>query len=279
MATSPLRISKTDVSARKTYDLIDEPLGPDYDALLDSALNQCAVIVLMTPSESEGDDVRAVLDRLEPFRRRTNTTSTATVHYFEFNTESVAVLKDVARRLYAWAAPTLPHDLCLMRADGSPWLVSIAAQRLGYLELTPFEKLLLGRGAPGLAAVLAHQAARDAILASFERRLEAHIEMLTGEVEQYAQRIVDEGREGLVDALGDWLGSREESRVHIALELVASLQLTELKPEVRALLQAVLDGEIDDPDAYRSNMVLRERWRARRRRLLERTLERLDTTS
>ncbi|MBV8194996.1 MAG: hypothetical protein JOY80_05655 [Candidatus Dormibacteraeota bacterium] len=276
---SPLRTSRIHVSARKTYDLIDEPVGPDYDALLDSALTQCTTIVVMTRGDIADEPAGSVLERLSAFEQRSVETSSAVSHHFKLTQEAVAVLKDVARGLYAWQQPELPADLCLLRADGSPWLVSIAAERLGYLELTPFEKLLLGRTAPGLAAVLAHQAARDAILASFERRLEAHIEVLTGETLVYASKVMGEGREGVVDALESWLSSREESRVHVALEVTATLGLVELRPEVSELLRALLGGDVDDPEAYRTNVVLRERWRARRRRLLERTLERLDAAA
>src|SRR6202035_6045912 len=36
-----LRTTRGDVSARKTYDLLDEPTGPDYAGLLECALLQC----------------------------------------------------------------------------------------------------------------------------------------------------------------------------------------------------------------------------------------------
>ena len=277
MATpSPLRASRIDVSARKTYDLIDEPVGADYDALLDTALSQCAFIVLRTRTTAEAAPPESVLEQLAPHLERRVETSAGIAHHVRLNRESAAVLKRAARGLYAWQSPDNPEDLCLLREDGSPWLVSIAAERLGYLELAPFEKLLLGRSAPGLAAVLAHQAARDAILASLERRLEAHVELLTAEAAAYGRRVIDEGREGLCDALANWLDSREESRVQVALEVVAALRLTELRDEVVALQRSVLAGERDDPEAYSANAVLRERWRARRRRLLDRTVRRLD---
>jgi len=274
MATRQLlRTSRSDVSARKTYDLIDEPVGADYDALLDCALTQCATFVLAVPRDSGDPAAREVLDELAPHLGSTSDASTVSIHRYMLNRESVATLKAAARGLYAWRQPKLPQDLALLRADGSPWLVSIAAEQLGYLELTPFEKLLLGRAAPGLAAVLAYQAARDAILAYFERRIESHIEALTVEVQRYAHTILEEGREDLVEALAGWLASGEEARVHAAVEVIGALRLTELRSEVLALQRG--DDAADEPDVYRSNVVLRERWRVRRRRLLERTLQRL----
>jgi len=274
MVSRPLRrTSHSDVSARKTYDLIDEPVGVDYDALLDCALTQCATLVLMLRREGSEAAAHSVLDELAPHLVGTADTAMGTVNRYALNQESAGTLKRAARGLYAWRHPALPRNLSLLRPDGSPWLVTIAAERLGYLELAPFEKLLLGRAAPGIAAVLAYQAARDAILAYFERRIESHIDALTIDVEQYAHTVIDEGRDGLVDALAGWLASGEEARVHVALEAAGSLRLTELRGDILALHRAVELS--DEPDVYRSNVVLRERWRVRRRRLLERTVQRL----
>jgi hypothetical protein len=274
MATRPfLRSTRVDVSARKTYDVIDEPVGPEYDALLESALTQCSTLVLTMRHNGEEPKARAVVDELGPHRIQDG--AQGPVLRYRLSRETVAILKRSARGLYAWRRPALPENLCLLRADGTPWLVSIAAERLGYLELTPFEKLLLGRAAPGLAAVLAHQAARDAILAYFERRYETHVEALTGEVERFARTVVEEGREGLVDAMADWIESEEPARVSAALDVIGTMGLTELRADVVALNRAVLADTVLVPRVYRSNLVLRERWKARRRRQLQRVLEQL----
>jgi hypothetical protein len=47
--------------------------------------------------------------------------------------ECGAVISVLAECLYAWMQPALPEDLCLVREDGDPWLVSIAHEREGYL--------------------------------------------------------------------------------------------------------------------------------------------------
>jgi hypothetical protein len=269
MSTRPLlRTSRSDVSARKTYDLIDEPVGPEYDALLDSALTQCATVVLTVPGGMQHPVLEELADHLQEQPAGTG----RRVHRYRFNRDSVQPLKRAARALYAWHGPELPQDLCLLRADGSPWLVSIASERLGYLELTPFEKLLLGRAAPGLAAVLAHQVARDAILAYFERRYESHVEALTADILQYATGVLNEGREGLVEAMAAWLDSGEDARVTAALEVTRTLVLTELRRDVAALARSAEDPRLV-PDAFRDNVVLRERWRSRRRRHVERALD------
>jgi len=267
-----VRTARVDVSARKIYDVIDEPVGPEYDALLDSALTQCSTLVLSVRPDELEPSATDVLEKLEPHRQAA---SAGAVARFALDRDTVSILKQAARGLYAWHSPGLPENLCLLRGDGSPWLVSIAADRLGYLELTPFEKLLLGRSAPGLAAVLAHQAARDAILAYFERRYEAQVEALTAEVERYATTLLDEGREGLIEALVDWLESDEPARVSAALEVAGSLRLIEVRNEVAALHRAVVTDPIVVPQVFRSNLVLRERWKAHRRRQLDRVLKAL----
>ena len=264
-----MRTARVDVSARKIYDVIDEPVGPEYDALLDSALTQCSTVVLSVRPDTLEPAANEVLDKLEPHRRA----SGGAVARFALDRDTVTILKQAARGLYAWRSPSLPENLCLLRGDGSPWLVSIASERLGYLELTPFEKLLLGRAAPGLAAVLAHQAARDAILAYFERRYESQVESLTAEVERYSRGLLDEGRDGLIEALVDWLESDEPARVTVALDVVADLHITELRTEVATLHKAAMSDALPVPLAYRSNLVLRERWKAQRRRQLSRVLE------
>jgi hypothetical protein len=271
-----VRTARVDVSARKIYDVIDEPVGPEYDALLDSALTQCSTLVLRVRPDDLEPTASAVLEQLEPHRQPA---PGGTVARFALDRATVSILKQSARGLYAWRSPGLPANLCLLRGDGSPWLVSIAAERLGYLELTPFEKLLLGRAAPGLAAVLAHQAARDAILAYFERRYEAQVESLTAEVEHYAKTLLDEGREGLIEALVDWLDSEEPARVSAALEVAGALHVTEVRNEVTALHRAAMTDTITVPQVFRSNLVLRERWKAHRRRQLERVLNDLSDSS
>lgn len=272
-----LRTARVDISARKTYDLIDEPTGPEYDALLESALTQCSTMVLTVHPNGEEPRARAVVDELGPHRLQDR--AGGPVLRYRLSRDTVAILKRSARGLYAWHAPGLPENLCLLRADGTPWLVSIAREQLGYLELTPFEKLLLGRAAPGLAAVLAHQAARDAILAYLERRYETHLDGLTNEVERFARTVIDEGREGLVEAVADWLESDEPARVSAAIDIIGALGLTELRGEVSALNRAVQADTAAVPHVYRSNLVLRERWKARRRQRLERVLEQLPATS
>jgi len=271
------RLGGVDVSGRKTYDLVDEPTGDDYRALLVCARNHCDTVVLSVDTGRElGEAAQALLGRLDQALRSDNM-SGATRHLrYSFTQECADVLAE-APGLFAWQQPERPENLCLLRPDGSPWIVSIAAERIGYVEFTPFEKLLLGRSAPGLAAVLAHQGAQDAILAALERRLETEGERLERELLTYARSVIEEGREGLVGALRDWLLSGELTRIGAAVHGVAQLGLVELLPELSHLADALRRDLIPGPAVYRSNRVLRVRWRTRFDRELTSAIALLET--
>jgi len=270
------RIGGIDVSGRRTYDLVDEPTGDDYRALLTCARNHCDTVVLSVDAAHElSPSGQEILSRLDGEMRSDRTSGTTRHLRYAFSPECMEVLGE-APGLYAWHQPERPENLCLLRPDGSPWIVSIAAERIGYVEFTPFEKLLLGRSAPGLAAVLAHQGAQDAILAAFERRLETETERLQEQLLTYARSLIEEGREGLVGALRDWLLSGELTRLGAAVRVVEQLGLTELLPELAHLADALRRDVIPGPAVYRSNRVLRVRWRTRFERQLSAAIAMLD---
>jgi hypothetical protein len=59
----------------------------------------------------------------------------ARVFTFRLDSQSLEIISRAANNLYAWRPPTLPADLCLIRPDSEPWLVSIAADDEAYLRL------------------------------------------------------------------------------------------------------------------------------------------------
>ncbi|MFZ0130555.1 MAG: hypothetical protein WB808_05975 [Candidatus Dormiibacterota bacterium] len=270
-----LRTSRSDVSARKTYDLLDEPTGPDYAGLLECALVQCTTAVLTVPSSEMDPEGQATVESLARFQQAKSITAAGSLVRYALSRESVTVLQEATAGLYGWQHPGLPDNLCLYRGDGSPWLVSSAGAHIGYLEVSPFEKLLIGRTAPGLIAVLAHQSARDAILAYMERRFESNVTTLTEQLTDYARIVAGDGREGLVDALEDWMHSGEEARISAALEVARALRLVELRETVASMLRETTRDDASAPDVYRSVPALRSRWRIARRRQLERVLRQL----
>jgi hypothetical protein len=58
---------------------------------------------------------------------------------FVLNRDSANVLLSSATGLYEWQQPDLPEDLCLVRGDSRPWLVTIAHERDAYLDLSDLE--------------------------------------------------------------------------------------------------------------------------------------------
>jgi hypothetical protein len=77
---------------------------------------------------------------------------TATLRRFQLNTASAALLTGAAESLYDWVQPALPEDLCLLRPDGTPWIVTIAPERDAYFELSLAEQQELLTELPQLAA-------------------------------------------------------------------------------------------------------------------------------
>lgn len=271
MSSRPFSRSATDVSARRTYELLDEPVGRDYRSLVEAAVTEGASGVLTVGDGELSPAGRHVVEVLRPLLAGSPTPGPGGhLLRFQLGEASSAVLLTAADRLFAWRRPALPDNLCFYRPDGSPWLVTIAAERLGYIELTQLERVRLAHTTPELASVLAHQAAHDAILATFERRLEERVDPLVDELLGHARRLTagSEGRQGVVDALLVWVASGDDLRVEVALEMIASLRLQELRQEIEQL-RARLDDEASVPRAVAANSVLRKRWRARRRRLVD----------
>jgi len=73
----------------------------------------------------------------------------ATIYRFRLCNESAQLLKAVDS-LYAWQHPEFPEDLCLLRPDGTPWLVTIAHEKDAFLELTAVERLKILSELPGI---------------------------------------------------------------------------------------------------------------------------------
>ncbi len=274
MPSANSRLSSTDISGRRTYDLIDEPSGDEYRALLDTAASKCTMAVVHLPATPTAH-AQEVIEQLAEFRHGDVNGTTAR---YDFNRKSLPIFLGAADRLYAWKHPDLPANLSLFREDGTPWLISVSEQRLGYLELTPFEKLLLARAIPAIGASLAYEAAYDAIMVYLERRWEDVHESLGNELVTYADQLQRENPDGVEDAVRAWLQSRSPERVEVALQLIRDLNLQEFWDEVNELLESYALKKTDiTPAVFRSHPVLRDRWRTRYVVMLQNTLDALES--
>lgn len=143
------------------YTILDEPTGQAYRDLLRYSLSFSDTFLLVVrhsiPIAATGQEV---LDRLKSFQlSRTEESEwpgtqlldeTAIVYRFKSSDESFALLGKVSEGLFSWKQPELPEDLCLIRTDGSPWLVTIAHEKDSYVELSGDEKVDLVAHLPGI---------------------------------------------------------------------------------------------------------------------------------
>lgn len=149
------------------YDIIEEPVGKIYRNLIDYSIQYCNSFLLVIQGvEWFNNSAFQFLERSSPYLKEKKSASEwpgtklgsiedlveekATVYYFNLNSKSSSLLKEVANGLYDWLQPDLPEDLCLLRPDGSPWLVSISHEKDSYLELTREEKILIEKAIPNL---------------------------------------------------------------------------------------------------------------------------------
>ena len=151
---------------KEVYDVLSEPEGEMYRKLMDYSLTACDTFFFVVQDFKWDDSARKIRMELNPFLQRKSIESEwpgtklgpgpggAVVYRYKLSPESVAILKNVAQGLYNWVQPRLPEDLCLLRPDGSPWLVTISHERDSYLELTSQEKDHLLAAIPELASMI-----------------------------------------------------------------------------------------------------------------------------
>ncbi|MCL6592265.1 MAG: hypothetical protein K6U80_20260 [Firmicutes bacterium] len=60
------------------------------------------------------------------------------------------IIKTYSKKISDWKQPKLPEDLCLLRDNGTPWLISIAHENDMYLEISIEEKEALINNIPDI---------------------------------------------------------------------------------------------------------------------------------
>ncbi|MHB8718779.1 MAG: hypothetical protein ACYDAC_07800 [Candidatus Dormibacteria bacterium] len=264
MPVRPFSRSASDASARRTYELLDEPTGSDYRALLAAATSECATAVLTVPPDLR--ERGAVL--LGALIRRHPAPQVAGPVRLEYDAHTADLLARSVDSLYGWRRPELPESLCLFRADGSPWLITVAPRRTAYVELSVLERARLSHTAPGVAAALVNRGARDAVLGTLEHRLEERVEALALDLEAYVAETAGAHREVLCDALEAWLSTADDVRAAVAVQLARGARLVELAGPLQSYAARLRAGSATPPPLA-AHEVLRARWLARRLRLID----------
>lgn len=148
---------------KNIYSLVNEPVGDTYKKLILFALKYCDNFLFVKHHRKfESESVKNLIKALEPYliiQKESNewpgtiSVEKATVYQYRLTSESADILINYANGLYSWNQVDLPEDLCLIRPDGNPWLVSITYEKDGYLELTEGEKQDLVKEIPELILI------------------------------------------------------------------------------------------------------------------------------
>jgi hypothetical protein len=136
---------------QKIYTIVNNPRGTLYSKLLLYSLKTCKTFILvLQPTIFVNNSAKNVIDELRPYLIEKCAQSewpgtklldsTALVYYFDLNKDSAEHLSKASTDLYSWLLPNLPEDLCLIKDDGNPWLVTISHEKDAYLLLSEEEK-------------------------------------------------------------------------------------------------------------------------------------------
>lgn len=145
----------------KVFTLTNEPTGTVYQQLIETSLHFCTTALVVVRPELELS-LRgvSVIRNLEPFLigKSALTEWPGTLLYrgfawvsrYNLVSSCARVLEESTDSLYSWRQPDLPEDICLLRPNGDPWLVTISHERDSYLSLTKQDFDLLKQTMPEL---------------------------------------------------------------------------------------------------------------------------------
>lgn len=146
--------------SRSLYE-VAEISGAHYRELLEIAQLHCRqFLCVVRPSLDLSEQAAAFLARCQPYLLLKTARSewpgtqlledVATIYTFELGDYTASLLREAADGLQSWLQPDLPEDLCLLRANGTPWLVSITHEGDYYFELSAAERSSLQGHLPWL---------------------------------------------------------------------------------------------------------------------------------
>jgi len=149
---------------RKTYDIVEEPQGDLYKALLDYCNAHASVVLLVlrevdwieTSAHTFLEQFQSTLisqEQATDWPGTRLTAGTATVFRYHITSDLINHLKTDVEGLYEWQQPERLEDLCFLREDGTTLLATITHENDAYLELSSEEYIDLLRLLPTLHVV------------------------------------------------------------------------------------------------------------------------------
>lgn len=167
---------------RRVYDVIKEPTGNTYRKLIDLALENCKTALLVVQRQNPlAQTAINTMNLLAPYLKLQREEAewpgtklfagkTALVTYYHFEQGCADILKMATNSLYSWNQPELPEDLCFIRSDGEPWLVSIAHELDAYFYITAEERQLIEVQSPEISSTIKTKHHRSSYKNYFSRR-------------------------------------------------------------------------------------------------------------
>lgn len=141
--------------------ILEEPTGDTYKTLLSYASTQCNVFILVVrPDMKLSQSGQTVLDSLKPYLIKKieskewpgtiiYSTIPALIYYYTINEASIKIIQNAVNRLFSWIQPSYPEDLCFLKDDSTPWLVTITHEKDAYIE-TNIEPVTISKAVSGL---------------------------------------------------------------------------------------------------------------------------------
>ena len=145
----------------KVFNIIHEPTGPLYCALLDLLASRAETFSVVWRGQLDfSKNANRLTQDMKPYLEQEHMTNRwpgtilmghkATVRKYRITPESLEFLK-ATKRLYAWLAPDFPEDLAFYDSNNNCIFGSISHEKDAFVSGTVFSKELLTNGAPGLA--------------------------------------------------------------------------------------------------------------------------------
>jgi hypothetical protein len=132
------------------FNFEQDPTGDIFYGLLDYGITICdkalLVVKIQNHLSNEGKKVLSILEDFLIEKKEMSEwpgtrlfDSVALVYEYVYNVDFVSQIKTYSKSIYDWRQPALPEDLCLIRPDMTPWLVSTTHEHDCYLFMSSRE--------------------------------------------------------------------------------------------------------------------------------------------